>query len=39
MSFLPNEKKIEKFGIFRENFPNPEVADPKRPDLNSKKMT
>jgi len=26
--FRPEEKKIEKFGIFRENFTNQEVADP-----------
>jgi len=35
MRFFCNQReKIEKFGIFRGNIPNPEVADP-----SNKKMT
>jgi len=32
--FLTWREKIWKFGIFRGNFPNPEVADPTQPNLN-----
>jgi len=36
--FLTQRKKIEKFGILGENFPDPEVADKKiaRPDPGQK---
>jgi len=38
-TFWPDSKKIEKFGIFKENFPNLEVADLTRPNPSNKKMT
>jgi len=37
--FLTQKVKIEKFGIFKGNFPNLEVADPTRPTRATKKMT